>query len=308
MGLGSSQFSASTVVAQVPEVWSTIINEELFAKSVAANFFTDLSSFATEGGDIIHVPDLYTNSFTVQTQSTQGTEVTLGNPAQVDTTLTVNTHKYIALQIGDKELAQLASKYNFNAEYARKIVGSLDTALEASLFALWSSVTTNVVGDTATVLSDAEIRQAINKLATGNFDLRECAFFFHPYVFWVQLGAVAKYYDASQAGSMGNGYVRTGTFGNADIGRSMVGQLYGIPVFTSTNVVSGLQTYRNLLAHKSALGYAVQTRGGNKVRVQMENRLEFLSTVMVADILYGVAALRETAAVVLNASTAFIGS
>jgi hypothetical protein len=156
-------------------------------------------------------------------------------------------------------------------------------------------------------LNDAEIRQSIEKLATANYDLRECAWFFHPYIYWVQLGAVAKYYDASQYGK-NPGYVNTGAFGAADVSRSLMGQLYGIPVFTSSRVVSGLLTYRNLLAHKSAFGYAVQTNGGNKVRVQMANRPEFLSAVTVADILYGVGVLREPAAVVVNASTAFIGS
>lgn len=307
MALGSSQFSASTVVAMVPEVWSPIVLEELFAKTVAANFFTDLSPYLSAGGDIAHVPDVFTNTFTAQTQSTQGTEVTLGNPAQVDVTLTVDTHKYVAFQIGDKELAQLAKSYDFNAIYARKIGSILADSLEDSILALWSGLSTNTVGDTATVLSDAEIRQSIEKLASANFDLRECGWFIHPYVFWNQLAAVQKYYDMSQAGGTGT-FVREGNFGPMDASRGLRGHLYGIPIYESSNVVSGLQTYRNILAHKTAFGYAVQTLGGSKVRIQMENRLEFLSSVTVADILYGVKELRDSAAVLVNASSAFIGS
>ena len=52
----------------------------------------------------------------------------------------------------------------------------------------------------------------------------------------------------------------------------------------------------------------IQTPGGKNVRVQIENRFEFLSTVVVADILYTVGELRDGAAVVVNASSAFIGS
>lgn len=282
-----------------------MVLEEMFAKTVAANFFTDLSQYVQYGGDTIHVPDVYTNTFTVQTQSTQGTEVTLAAPAQVDVTLSTWLHKYIAFQVGDKELAQLAKDYDFNAIYARKLGKNLADALEDSLFGLWSGLTTNSVGDTATVLSDAEVRLAIEKLASANFDLKECAWFVHPYVFWVQLGAIQKYYDLSQSGMK---YVMEGNFGPMDASRGLRGTLYGIPLFESTNVVSGLQTYRNLLAHKSAFGFAVQTPGGNKVRIQTVNRPEFLSTVVVADILYTVGELRDAAAVVVNSSSAFIGS
>lgn len=308
MALGTNQFSASTVVAMVPEVWTPVILEEMFAKAVFSNFITDLSKYVTAGGDTIHVPDVYTNTFTTQTQSTQGAVVTLSNPAQNDVTLSTWTHNYIALQVGDKELIQLSKDYDFNAIYARKIGGQLINALEASIAALWSGLSTNSSGDTATVLSDAEIRAAINKLASLNFSLSETAFFLHPYVFWNQLSAVAKYYDASQVGAPS--VVRTGNFGVADASRGLIGGLYNIPIYQTTNVVSGLQTYRNLLLHKECLGFAIQTPGASngKVRVQSDNRLEYLSNVTVADILFTTGELRDNAGVVVNASNSFIGS
>lgn len=306
MAVTSDPYTAGDLVAVINEVWTPITNEALFAKTVFANFVVDLSPYMAEGGDIAHVPDFYTNTFSVQTQSTQGAEITTESVATVDTTLTVDTHKYIAIAIGDLSMQQIASKYNVSEIYAREMGNLLAKALEDSLAGLWSSITTNTIGDTATVLSDAEIRQAINKLASTNFDLSECAFFVHPYVYWNQLHAIAKYYDMSQSGFSA---VLTGNFGSGaarEAGRW--GTLYGIPMFVTSNVVSGLQTYRNLLLHKSALGFAVQTKGGSKVRVQASNEVRNLATLVVADLVYGVAALRETAGVLLNASSAFIGS
>jgi hypothetical protein len=276
----------------------------MFAKSVAANFFTDLSPYAGEG-DIFHVPGVFTNAFTPGTQSTQGAEVTTESVAMDDTTLTVSTHRYIATIIGDLQQAQLKKSYDLNAIYARKTGGTLSTLLEASLFGLWSGLSTNSSGDTATVLSDAEVRLAIEKLAAGNFDTRECAWFVHPYTYWLQLAAISKYYDLSQSGIK---FIQSGNFGSMDASRGLVGGLYGIPMYTSTNVVSGLQTYRNLLAHKSAFGFALQTPGGSKVRVQAENSIRNLGLLTVSDIIYGVAELRDAAAVVVNSSTSFIGS
>lgn len=309
MAVTTAPFTASDLAAAISETWTPIVNEKTFNDTVLANFITDLSMFASEGSDIFHVPNLYTNAFTVQTQSTQGAEVTTSNPAEVDTTLTVNTHKYVAFIIGDKDLMQIASKYDVNVMYARQAVKLLTEALEQSIAALWSSLTTNVIGDTATVLSDAEIRQSLYSLENLKYHLDECAFFFHPYVYWEQLHAVTKYYQQYSYGPSNEpGAVRTGNFGTAGYALNFKGFLYGVPVYTTSNIVSGLQTYRNLLLHKRAFGFAVQTKGGNKVRVQTENAIRNLGMLTVVDIVYGVAVLREEAAVLLNASSAFIGS
>lgn len=309
MAVTTDPFTSADLAAVISETWTSIVNEKTFNDTVLANFVTDLSEFAMEGSDILHVPNLYTNALTVSTQSTQGAEITTAGPAQVDTTLTINTHKYVAFIIGDKDLVQVASKYNINELYAREAVKLLTEALEADIAALWSSITTNVVGDTATVLSDAEIRTGINALETLKYKLDECAFFFHPYVYWQQLHAVTKYYQQYSYGpSTEPGAVRTGNFGTAGYAQNFKGFLYGVPVYTTSNIVSGLQTYRNFLIHKRAFGFAVQTKGGNRVRVQMENAIRNLGMLTVVDMVYGVAVLREEASVLLNASSAFIGS
>lgn len=309
MAVTTSPFTSADLAAVISETWTGIVNEKTFNDTVLANFITDLSEFATEGSDILHVPNLYTNALTVSTQSTQGAEIDTSGPAQVDTTLTINTHKYVAFIIGDKDLVQVAAKYNINELYAREAVKLLTEALEADIAALWSSITTNTVGDTATVLSDAEIRTAINALETLKYRLDECAFFFHPYVYWQQLHAVTKYYQQYSYGpSTEPGAVRTGNFGTAGYAMNFKGFLYGIPVYTTSNIVSGLQTYRNLLIHRRAFGFAVQTKGGNRVRVQMENAIRNLGMLTVVDMVYGVAVLREEASVLLNASSAFVGS
>lgn len=302
-------FTNTDLAAMISEKWTDIVNEKTFNDTVLANFCTDLSEYATEGSDIFHVPNIYTNALTVSTQSTQGAEITTASPADTDTTLTINTHKYVAFIIGDKDMQQIARIYNVNELYAREAVKLLTESLEADLAALWSSLSTNLIGDTATVLSDAEIRTGINSLESLKYHLDECAFFFHPYIYWIQLHSVTKYYQQYSYGpSTQPGAVRTGNFGTAGYALNFKGFLYGIPVYTTSNIVSGLQTYRNLLIHKRCFGFAVQTKGGNTVRVQMENAIRNLGMLTVVDIIYGVAVLREEAGVLLNGSNAFIGS
>lgn len=306
---GTDTFTNTDLAAVIAERWTPLVLEQFFAATCAANFFTDLSQFGREGNDIYHVPDVYTNAFTVQTQSTQGTEVSLGSPAQNDVTLTVNNHVYIAYIIDDLARAQIAKTYDISAIYARKAGSTLADDLEDDLFALWSGLSTNTVGDTATVLSDSEIRQSIEKLASLNIPLTggETAWFFHPYVYYNQILAVQKYYDQSQFSNRIPGVTYTGNFGEMDASRGLVGQLYGLPVFISSNVVSGLQTYRNLLAHKTAFGFAVQTPSGG-VRTRAAEWLANLGVLTVHDLIDGVAELRDQAAVLVNSSSAFLGS
>lgn len=290
-----------------PEIWTPIVNEPNFPKAVLMNFFTDLSEYAQGGGDILHVPNIYTNIFTASTQTNEGDGVIDQSPAQVDVTLTISTHTYVAWIIGDMTMKQLAKFYNLNEKYAREAKNVLTKSVEGSLAALWSSLTTNVVGDTATVLSDAEIRDAINALDSLDFDLNETAFFIHPFVFWTQLGGIAKYY--SQYASNLN-FIRTGNFGPGDSSRGLRGMLYDQPVYVTTNIVSGLQTYRNIFAHSSAFGFAFQTPGmgggegsGDRFRVQADYLLQNLGMLTVVDTIYGVGVLRENAAVVVNANS-----
>lgn len=282
--------------------------EPKFPKAVLANFCTDLSYLVEENGDVLHVPNLYTNVFTASSQTTEGNGVVDQSPAQVDVTLNIDTHKYVAWIFGDKTIKQLAHKEKLNQGYAEEAMNVLMVALEDSLAALWSSITTNVVGDTATVLSDAEIRDAINALDSLDLELTETAFFFHPFVFWTQLGGISKYY--SQYSSSFN-FIRDGAFGKMDASRGLRGVLYDQPVFVTTRIVSGLQTYRNLFLHKEAFGYARQTPGigggtgssPSGMRVQAAYLLQNLGMLTVVDEIYGVAVLRENAAVLLNANS-----
>lgn len=303
----TAAYTAGDLAAMIDEKWSSMVLEPNFAKAVASNFFTNLSEFVSESGDTVHVPNIYTNIFTASTQSTQGNAVVDQSPAQVDVTLLINTHKYVAWIIGDKDMKQLIKSYGLNAKYMTEAKNVLITALEASLFGLWSSISTNTVGDTATVLSDAEIVEAINKLDTLNYDvLNGAAFFFHPFVYWRQIATISKYYTFNTSTLP---IIKTGNFGPMDSSKGLRGQIYGIPIFVSTNVVNGLSTYRNLLAMPEAFGFATQTQGnGGLVRSQVAYLLQNLGTLAVCDMIYGVAALREAAAVLINANDTAVTS
>lgn len=304
----TAAFSAADVAATTPAIWGDFMLEPKFPKAVLANFFTDLSYLMEDGGNLLHVPNIYTNKFTASTQANEGDGVIDQSPAQVDVQLSVNLHYYVAWIFGDATIKQLAYSEKLNKLYAEEAMNVLMVALEDALAALWSSLSTNIVGDTATVLSDAEIRDAINALDSLDLELSETAFFFHPFVFWTQLGGISKYY--SQYSSNLN-FIRDGVFGKMDMSRGLRGILYDQPCYVTTRIVSGLQTYRNIYAHNTAFGYVRQTpgMGGGEgsspsgIRVQSDYLLQNLGMLTVADALLGVAVLRESAACVVNANS-----
>lgn len=297
-------YTAADLASIIPEKWTDLLMEPKFPEVTILNFVRDLSEYMSSDGDIVHVPDIFTNTFSVQTQSTQGNGVVDESVATVDVTLTVNLHKYVAWLIGDKDMRQMSKRAGLNEAYVREAKKLLTREMEDSLFGLWSSITTNTVGDTATVLTDLEIRQSIEALDSTDYELSECAFFFHPTVYWHQIAGIQKYYGADQLGM--KSVVTSGILGDVSMkrGQSFKGILYDIPVFTSSRVVSGLQTYRNLLLHKDAFGIAIQTVGGAVARAQMDYKLENLATLAVVDCIYGVGVLREPASVLINANTA----
>ncbi len=182
MALSSDPWDSTELVAYINEVWPGIVDEEFFAKPVAANFFRDLTPFAQSGGDIFHIPDVFTNAFSAQTQSTQATEVTTEAPTSVEGTLTINNHVYIATLLGDQDAQQIARQYSISEIYNRKAVGTLVEDLEGDLFALHSSVSTNTQGDTASVVDDVTIRLSLEDLESIDVPRDELAFFFHPLI------------------------------------------------------------------------------------------------------------------------------
>ena len=130
----------------IEETWAPIVHDWKAAPMSIMNFTTDLSYLIEGGGDVINVPAIYTNTFTVSTQSTEGAGVVDQSPAPTNNTLTVNTHAYIAFVIGKKTMRQVASKYKLSEKYAGQARDLIVASIETALFALVSSLTTTDVG------------------------------------------------------------------------------------------------------------------------------------------------------------------
>jgi hypothetical protein len=299
--VGTNTFINTDLVATIPEKWGSMMLEQRFTEFVLQAHVTDLSSMIAVEGDIVHVPNLFTNTFTATTQATPGTEVTLQSPAQVDVTITVDTHKYVAFILDDKTMAQVAKSYSLSEAYARAAQKTLLRDLEDSLFALYTSYTFHTaVGSAVAAIADVDFRAAVALLETVEFK-EDNAVFMDVKVYFNQFIGLSK---ISPNYSANLGVIATGLLGaEGQKGTQIKGVAYGIPVFTSTRVPAPAAVAKNMMFNKVAMGYAVKNmgQGGAKVRTQMDYKLENLGTLTVCDIVYGVGVLRTDAGVLINA-------
>ena len=298
--------TGTTLAAMIAEIWSDIVLEAKFEGLTILNHVTDLSPFMAQGGDIVHVPGLFTNLYTVQTQSTQGNGIVDASQTLDDKTLTVNTHKYISTVMGKKDMVQILTKYSLSEAYIREFARLLLQAVEDSLFGLYTSIATNTTGNAAGVITDLHVRTAIHQITgvnNGNImDLSECAFFFDTYTFWLQLAAIQKFYDQSQHGMQNASITTSGNFGPMGRGSAAYkGQLYGVDVYVSPRVVRATNVSKNMLVHKTAMAFAVQGGTNGMVSTEVNYLPTNLATLVTAQIIYGVAMLREKATVLIEA-------
>lgn len=283
----------------IPEVWAPIVHDWKASPMSILNFATDLSYLLEEGGDVINVPNIYTNVFTVSTQSVEGAGVVDQSPSPANQTLTVNTHAYIAFVIGKKTMKQVATKYQLSEKYASQARDLIVKSIEDALFALVTSLSTTDLGLGTTAVSDLTIRQAISALQSTDgavFEISDMAFFFHPTIYYNQLLGISKYYEKQKSGL---NPVKDGNFGAGAVGGSYKGVLYDIPIYTSPRVPVAVDVVSNMLLHKEAFAFAMHTDGQNGIEIGTDYLLQNLAWLTVVDVIYGVSCLRPNAGVTI---------
>lgn len=251
---------------------------------MCANFFVDRSEEVMDGGNIVYTPNITEIS---ANSKTNGAAVTLNSPTETAITLTIDQWYESSFAIEDREAAQVKHSYTIMETYSRNAAYSIAKELDTAIAELFSGFN-NSVGASTTAVADSEIRQAIAYLDAGNIPQEDRAFFFDPTVFWTQLQNIDKFSLAI------NSPVQD------PIAKKPLAYLYGLPVYITTQVqyVSGTTGRYNALAHKDAIHWATSPLGSggskgamvgsNGIRVQANYMPDYLSTVVTADILYGV--------------------
>jgi hypothetical protein len=181
------------------------------------------------------------------------------------------------------QLGRVANGGSTGAQYGSAYIGGDGTTT--------FDYTANTNTGNASALTDASIRRTIQRLDDNDTPM-DNRFFLIPPSSRNTLMGLARY---TEQAFVGNGdAIRNGEIGN----------LYGIPVFTSSNADSASATAAFptsgsaiarvcLMGHKDAMVLVEQVA----VRSQVQYKQEYLATLFTSDTLYGVAALRSAATV-----------
>ena len=297
MALGSNHVTVTTAATFIPEVWSDEIIAAYKKNLVAANLIKKMN-FKGKKGDTVHIPAPTRGDASAKAANSQ---VTLIAATESEKTVSINQHWEYSRLIEDiveaQALASLRQFYTDDAGYAlakkvdstliqlgRKANGGDGTAAYTGAFS-GADGTTAYIG-TAGALTDAAIRRSIQRLDDNDVPM-DGRFLIVPPSTRNTLMGIARFTEQAFVGESGaSNTIRNGEIGN----------VYGIPVFVTTNADAATDGDRIcLLAHKD-FAVLVEQMG---VRTQTQYKQEYLGTLFTADVLFGADELRDGSAVAL---------
>ena len=303
MALGSNQVGVTVAGNFIPELWSDEVIGAYKSNLVVANLVTKLSHKGKKG-DTIHIPVPARGAASAKAVNTQ---VTLSAATNSVINVSINKHYEYSKLIEDiaevQALASMRKFYTDDAGYAlaKQVDTDLVTLWEAlqggtvggSNAAAWE---TAYIGSTGTTLYtgnssnaadilDAGVRALILKLDNADVPMDNRSFIIPPIVANDMLG-LNRFTEQQYIGS--GDAIKTGK----------IGMIYGADVHISSNcpttTTANTATDRvGCLMHKDALVLAEQVG----VRSQTQYKQEYLGDLFTSDTIYGVAELRNDAAV-----------
>ena len=297
MALGTNHVTTTTAATFIPEIWSDEIVAAYKKNLVAANLIKKMN-FKGKKGDTVNIPVPTRGSASEKAASTQ---VTLIAATESNIPVLINKHYEYSRLIEDivevQALASMRQFYTDDAGYAlakqvdtdiirlgRGVQGGDGTAAYTGAFS-GADGTTAYTG-TAGALTDAAIRRSIQRLDDNDVPM-EGRFLIVPPSSRNTLMGLARYTEQAFVGEVGS----ANTIRNGEIGN-----LYGVPVFVSSNADTATDGDRIcLLAHKD-FAVLVEQQG---VRSQTQYKQEYLGTLFTSDTIYGVKELRDGSAVCL---------
>ena len=244
---------------------------------VLANLVKRFDDEVSAYGDKIHVGNI---SHLTATAVTPGQDVNTQAPTENEVTIDVDQHFESSFEIHDR--LKFQAKYRLAEEYKSEAGYALAKKIDTALASLYAGLT-QFVGSGSVQMTDANILAA--KLKLDNADVpRTNRYLVVDPAAENDLLAIDK-------------YVRYDALGTGDAIKSgMIGKIYGMEVFSSTNIVTETASpnvVHNLMFHKDAFGLALQ----KDVIVEKNRDPRKLSDIYISQVLYGVKELRDDHAV-----------
>ena len=293
----SNNVTVTTAATFIPEIWSDEIVATYKKSLVAANLIKKMN-FKGKKGDTVNIPVPTRGSASAKTANAQ---VNLNVATENNIPVLINKHFEYSRLIEDivdvQALASMRQFYTDDAGYA--LAKQVDTSViqlgrgvnggdgTADYTGAYSGAdgTTAYTG-TAGALTDAAIRRTIQRLDDQDVPM-EGRFLIVPPSSRNTLMGLARYTEQAFVGESGS----ANTIRNGEIGN-----LYGIPVFVSSNADTATDGDRIALMGHKDFAVLVEQMG---IRSQTQYMQQWLGTLFTADTIFGVKELRDYSAVAL---------
>lgn len=313
MALGTTHATTTTNAAFIPEIWADEVIASFKENLVLAPRVTQFNHQGKKG-DTINVPNFARGAASAKAAET---EVTLIANTEGNTPISINQHWEYSRMIEDIVATQQLDSYRmaYTDDAGHSLGKLVDTYLgwtmqnlqggTAPTFEADNSYAANDFGgaakiggdgdttydgsaDNSTDITDAGIRQMIFTLDDADVPQSERSLVIPPVCKKDMLG-IARYTEQAFVGEGGSAN---------SIRNGLIGDLYGIPVFVSTNLATNTEgsvdARAGLMFHRSAIALATQL----DVRVQTQYIQQYLGDLFTADTLFGAAELRNDAGIV----------
>lgn len=249
-----------------------------------ANLTMRLDSMVKGFGDVIRIPKI-PNRAAAGDKSAE-TEVTPTLTTTSAFSLTINKHKYSADMVED--FVKVQSIVDLRKQYVNVQAYALSTVVDDDIMAERLNLTTTAVANGSGVTA-AKLQEAVRKLDVNNVPL-ESRYLILDAFGREDIHGIADFtrYDALGEAAANN-----------PIRRGFKGSIYGVDVYFSNNVKTNAATTtirEGIMFHEDAFAVAVQVGP----RVQSEYMLNWLSMLLVSDVIYGVGTYRADAGVVVR--------
>lgn len=221
----------------------------------------------------------------------EGNETAITNVATSSATLTVETAS-IATMVTD--LVRQSAASNVVADIGKLFGEAIARKMDQDLLALFPSLTTGV-GDATTAMSAATIAQAVAELRAKAVPADMLYAVVHPYVAYDLKANLTNTWTNPNAGVIQNRAMEQG----------YVGQLFGVPVFESSNIADTgtAGDYVGGVFHRDALGLAMI----GDINIESERNARAVGDNLVASAHYGVGILQDSHGVKVTADSSLLG-
>lgn len=259
----------------IPEIWSKEVIKAVEANLVLANLVMRYDSDVANGGDTIHVPNV--SNFTAN-DKVAGVTTSPQSTTEGEVQISVATHKEITFVLED--IAKVQSSFNLMSLYTQKAGYGIAAAIDASLAALAAGFS-QTKGTYNTAITTDVVLDSLELLDLADAPQNDRAFVFRPDV-------KRDLLDIDR-------YVSTDFVSQPGVKTGMIGELYGVPTFMSTNLVKTGSNTDNMMFQKEALGLALQ-----KQTVENQYSIADLGERVTAHAIYGVKEMRDTFGVLVK--------